>query len=137
MIGPFAGTPVPTSGRYQIIAKSPLTGIYGEGDSGGTWGPGLKRCGYDGIVIEGTSEKPVYILVREDGAKIIDASFLWGRDTYETDEMLKGIHGDNITVACIGPAGERLIKLASIMNDGSHARAVGRTGLGAVMGSKG
>ncbi|MGI6703729.1 MAG: aldehyde ferredoxin oxidoreductase family protein [Clostridia bacterium] len=136
MTGPFAGTPVPTSGRYQIIAKSPLTGIYGEGDSGGTWGPGLKRCGYDGIVIEGTSEKPVYILVREDGAKIIDASFLWGRDTYETDEMLKGIHGDNITVACIGPAGERLIKLASIMNDGSHARAVGRTGLGAVMGSK-
>ena len=136
MTGPFAGTTVPTSGRHQIIAKSPLTGIYGEGDAGGTWGPGLKRCGYDGIVIEGASEKPVYILVREGGAKVLDAAQLWGQDTYRTDEMLKEIHGDNITVSCIGPAGEKLVRIAAVMHDGSHARAVGRTGLGAVMGSK-
>jgi aldehyde:ferredoxin oxidoreductase len=136
MTGPFAGTPVPTSGRHQIIAKSPLTGIYGEGDVGGTWGVGLKRCGYDGIVIEGASETPVYILVREGEAKVLDADALWGQDTYETDRMLKAIHGEKVSVSCIGPAGEKLIKLAAVMHDGSDARAVGRTGLGAVMGSK-
>lgn len=136
MTGPFAGTTVPTSGRHQIIAKSPLTGIYGEGDAGGTWGTGLKRCGYDGIVIEGRSAKPVYIMVREGGAEILDGQSLWGRDTYQTDQLLKGIHGDKVTVSCIGPAGEKQVRLASIMHDGSHARAAGRTGLGAVMGSK-
>ena len=136
MTGPFAGTPVPTSGRHQVIAKSPLTGIYGEGDAGGTWGPGLKRCGYDGIIIEGTSEKPAYVLVSEERVRILDAKDLWGRDTYETDRKLKEIHGENIVVSCIGPAGEKLIRLSAIMHDGSSARAVGRTGLGAVMGSK-
>lgn len=136
MTGPFAGTPVPTSGRHQVIAKSPLTGIYGEGDAGGTWGPGLKRCGYDGIIIEGTSDKPVYVLVSEGRVRILDAGDLWGRDTYETDQKLKEIHGENIVVSSIGPSGEKLIKLSAIMHDGSDARAVGRTGLGAVMGSK-
>ena len=136
MTGPFAGTPVPTSGRHHITAKSPLTGIYGEGDVGGSWGVGLKACGYDGIIIEGKSQKPVYILVQESGAGILDAGFLWGRDTYQTDEMLKGVHGNKTTVSCIGPAGEKQIKIAAVMHDGSHARAVGRTGLGAVMGSK-
>jgi aldehyde:ferredoxin oxidoreductase len=136
MTGPFTGTIVPTSGRHQVIAKSPLTGIYGEGDAGGTWGVGLKGCGYDGMVIEGMSQKPVYILVSEDGVKILDAQELWGQDTYRTDQLLKGIHGDKVTVSCIGPAGEKQVKLAAIMHDGSHARAVGRTGLGAVMGSK-
>lgn len=136
MTGPFAGTMVPTSGRHQIIAKSPLTGIYGEGDAGGTWGAELKACGYDGIVVEGRSSKPVYIMVRENEARILDAEVLWGRDTFTTDRLLKEKHGDRITVSCIGPAGERKIKLAAIMHDGSHARAVGRTGLGAVMGSK-
>lgn len=99
MTGPFAGTPVPTSGRHQVIAKSPLTGIYGEGDAGGTWGPGLKRCGYDGIIIEGASEKPVYVLVSEERVRILDAGDLWGRDTYETDRKLKEIHGENIVVS--------------------------------------
>lgn len=136
MTGPFTGTMVPTSGRHHIIAKSPLTGIYGEGDVGGTWGPGLKRCGYDGVIIEGAAEKPVYVFIHEGGAQILDAQDLWGEDTYETDHRLKDIHGEDITVSCIGPSGERLIRLASIMHDGSHARAVGRTGLGAVMGSK-
>ncbi|HQD42567.1 MAG TPA: aldehyde ferredoxin oxidoreductase N-terminal domain-containing protein, partial [Bacillota bacterium] len=136
MTGPFAGTPVPTSGRHQVIAKSPLTGIYGEGDAGGTWGPGLKRCGYDGIIIEGASDKPVYVLVSEGRVRILDAGDLWGRDTYETDQKLKEIHGENIVVSSIGPSGEKLIKLSAIMHDGSDARAVGRTGLGAVMGSK-
>lgn len=136
MTGPFANTRVPTSGRHQVVARSPLTGIYGEGDVGGTWGAGLKKCGYDGIIVEGVSEGPVYILVKEGRAEILDASFLWGKDTYETDEMLKELHGKGITVASIGPAGEKLVKLASIMHDGKHGRAVGRTGLGAVMGSK-
>jgi aldehyde:ferredoxin oxidoreductase len=136
MTGPFAGTSVPTSGRHQIVAKSPLTGIYGEGDVGGTWGAGLKKCGYDGIVIEGQSQEPVYIVVEEGKASILDAGFLWGKDTYEADEILKETHGKNISVSCIGPAGEKLVRLASIMHDGKDGRAVGRTGLGAVMGSK-
>jgi aldehyde:ferredoxin oxidoreductase len=136
MTGPFAGTPVPTSGRHQIIAKSPLTGIYGEGDVGGTWGAGLTKCGFDGLVIEGKSEQPVYILVEEDGARILPADFLWGMDTYKTDDILKGRHGSQISVSCIGPSGEKMVRIASIMHDGKDARAVGRTGLGAVMGSK-
>ncbi|MDI6707069.1 MAG: aldehyde ferredoxin oxidoreductase family protein [Bacillota bacterium] len=136
MTGPFAGTPVPTSGRHQIIAKSPLTGIYGEGDVGGTWGAGLKRCGFDGIVIEGQSGGPVYILIEEGKASLEDAGFIWGKDTYETDRLIKERHGEAVSVSCIGPSGEKLVKLSSIMHDGKDARAVGRTGLGAVMGSK-
>lgn len=136
MTGPFANTSIPTSGRHQIVSKSPLTDIFGEGDVGGTWGSGLKKCGYDGIIVEGHSSKPAYILVEEGKAQIKDAGFFWGKDTYQTDEMLKEVHGRNITVSCIGSAGEKLVKFASIMHDGKHGRAVGRTGLGAVMGSK-
>lgn len=136
MTGPFVATTIPASGRHQIVAKSPLTGIYGEGDVGGTWGIELKRCGYDGVVIVGQSKSPVYILITDGGTKILEADFLWGKDTYQTDEILKRKHGENIVVSCIGPAGEKLVKLSSIMHDGKDARAVGRTGLGAVMGSK-
>jgi len=97
---------------------------------------GLKASGYDGIIIQGISDKPVYIYIDEDGAKIEDASELWGKDTYETDEILKQKHGNRIVVQSIGQAGERLINLACIMTDGKDARAAGRCGLGAVMGSK-
>src|SRR5690606_18149738 len=95
MAGPFTGTRVPSSGRHEITAKSPLTGIFGEGDVGGTWGVNLKRAGYDGIIVHGKAQKPVYILVEEGQVSILDAQHLWGLDTIEVDEKLKEIHGPN------------------------------------------
>ncbi|SDW08233.1 aldehyde ferredoxin oxidoreductase family protein [Tepidimicrobium xylanilyticum] len=136
MTGPFTGTRVPSSGRHEITAKSPLTGIFGEGDVGGTWGVNLKRAGYDGIIIHGKAEKPVYILVEEGQVSILDGEHLWGLDTIEVDEKLKETHGPKTVTSCIGPAGEKQVLIASIMHDGKDARAVGRAGLGAVMGSK-
>ena len=136
MTGPLTGTRVPTSSRHAIVARSPLTGIYGESDSGGSWGAVLKGAGFDGIVIEGQSPEPVYLFVHDGEAAILPCEVLWGRDTYDTDEALKAIHGGHCVTACIGPAGERLIPFASVMNDGRHARAAGRVGMGAVMGSK-
>lgn len=137
MTGPFAGNKVPTSGRHQVIAKSPLTGIFGEGDVGGTWGTMLKKAGYDGIVVTGASEKPVGILVDDEIVKILDLSDLWGKDSFETDRSIKERYGPDFSVACIGPSGERQILCSCIVHDGSDARVVGRCGLGAVMGSKG
>lgn len=136
MTGPFAGTKVPTSGRHEITAKSPLTGIFGEGDVGGTWGLTLKKAGYDGIIIHGSAHKPVYILINNGEVDVIDANGLWGLDTFETDTKIKEIHGKEASVSCIGPAGEKQVLVACIMHGGKDARAVGRTGLGAVMGSK-
>ena len=103
---------------------------------GGHWGLGLKGTGYDGIIVQGASDKPVYIYIDEDGAHIEDAGDIWGKDTYETDALLKQKYGNNIVVQSIGQAGERQIKIACIMTDGKDARAGGRCGLGAVMGSK-
>ncbi|MGB9812161.1 MAG: aldehyde ferredoxin oxidoreductase family protein [Thermovenabulum sp.] len=136
MTGPFVGTRIPTSGRHQIITKSPLTGIYGEGDVGGSFGATLKTCGYDGIVIKGCSEKPVYILITQGEIHIKDAGEIWGKDTYETEKYFKSKYGKNVAVGCIGLAGENLVPIANIIFDGKHARAGGRGGLGAVMGSK-
>lgn len=136
MNGPFTGTGLPSSGRHSVVAKSPLTGIWGESDVGGHWGIGLKGAGFDGVIVQGASETPVYIYIDEDGAQILDASDLWGKDTFETDSLLKQKHGKNIVVQAIGQAGERLIPIAAIMTDGIDARAAGRCGLGAVMGSK-
>jgi aldehyde:ferredoxin oxidoreductase len=136
MTGPFAATPVITSGRHHMVTKSPLTGAYTESDSGGTWGPYLKRAGFDGIVVTGKSSKPVYLWVTEGKAEIRDASRFWGVDTYDLDEAVrKDTHNDAV-VASIGPAGEKGVRYASIMNDGKEARAAGRGGSGAVMGSK-
>ncbi len=136
MTGPFAGTKVPTSGRHQIVSKSPLTGIFGEGDAGGTWGTTLKKAGYDGVVVTGASKVPVGIVI--DGAKVEIARLenLWGKDSFETDALLKERYGQDFSVACIGPSGERLIRCSCIVHDGNNARVVGRCGLGAVMGSK-
>lgn len=136
MTGPFAGTRVPTSGRHEITARSPLTGIFGEGDVGGTWGLTLKRAGYDGVIIHGSAIKPVYIFINNGEVSILDAGELWGLDTYETDIKIKEIHGNEVSVSCIGPAGEKKVLVSCIMHGGKDARAVGRTGLGAVMGSK-
>ncbi|MHB1126263.1 MAG: aldehyde ferredoxin oxidoreductase family protein [Bacillota bacterium] len=135
-VGPLTGTKAITSGRHAVVAKSPLTGIWGESDSGGSWGAALKRTGCDGLLISGRSDRPCYIWVSEDSLEIRDASHLWGYDTYEVDSLLKAETDSKAVVACIGPAGEKLARIATIMNDGRHSRAAGRCGLGAVMGSK-
>jgi aldehyde:ferredoxin oxidoreductase len=136
MTGPFAATPVITSGRHHMVSKSPLTGAYTESDTGGTWGPFLKRAGFDGIVVTGKASKPVYLWVSEGQAEIRDAARFWGVDTYDLDEAVRKDTHPEAVVASIGPAGEKGVRYASIMNDGKEARAAGRGGTGAVMGSK-
>ncbi len=136
MTGPIVGTRALNSGRYHVVTKSPLTGIFGESSSGGTFGPELKFAGFDGIVFMGISPAPVYLWIENGKPELKDASHLWGSDTYEVDEKLKSELGKDIVTCSIGPAGERLVRIASIMNDGTDARAAGRCGVGAVMGSK-
>jgi len=135
MTGPLTGTNAPCCGRYAVVSKSPLTGIYAESGSAGYWGPELKFAGFDGIVIEGRASKPLYLWIRDGQVETKNAEYLWGKTTDETEEGIKRDLGDQrIKVASIGPAGERLAKIACIVNDGG--RAAGRCGLGAVMGSK-
>jgi len=133
--GPLTGTLAPCSGSIEFAFKSPLTGIFGQTRAGGGFGPRLKYAGYDFIVIEGASDKPVYLSVIDGSAEIRDASHLWGKTVHEATHMLIEEVGDpQASVACIGPGGERLIRYASIMVD--YDRAAGRCGGGAVMGSK-
>jgi len=135
--GPGTGVPgFPCSGRYHVMAlRSPLTGSVGSANSGGEWGPFLKFSGYDMIVIEGESEEPVYLSIVNGSAELRSAKDLWGKNTFDTCRILsKRVGGKNTSVACIGPAGENLVRMACIIND--EHRAAGRTGLGAVMGSK-
>lgn len=134
MTGPFCGSRIPTSGRFVICAKSPYTGIWGESNCGGFFGPELKKAGYDGIIIKGASENPVYLEITENEAKIKDGSSLWGKGIKETSKILKEQSGSALTrIACIGQAGENLVKYAIIA---SEEKAAGRTGMGAIMGSK-
>ena len=134
-IGPFAGTMVPTGGKYIVQAKSPLTNFMGEAVSSGFWAHALKQAGYDVVLIEGRSEKPVYLFIDDDVVQFLDAGRLWRTDTMETMDRIKEEVGDeNIGVASIGPAGENLVRFANIAND--RHRQAGRTGMGAVMGSK-
>ena len=133
--GPFQGTGIPFSGRYEVCSKSPLTGIWAEASSGGYFGPALKRTGYDAIVIEGRASKPVYLYITEYGIEIKDASRLWGKDSYVTEiKLRKELDDPDVEILCIGQGGENLVKFASIMND--LGRSAGRSGNGAVMGSK-
>jgi aldehyde:ferredoxin oxidoreductase len=132
--GPFTGTPIPAGARYAAVAKSPLTGGWGDANSGGFFGPYLKFSGYDGVFFTGISPKPVYLLIDEGKAELKDAGHLWGKDAYETEETLEAQYGKQSRVACIGPAGEMKSLIASIMTD--KGSAAGRSGLGAVMGSK-
>ncbi len=135
--GPGTGIPgFPSPGRYHVMAlRSPLTGSIGSGNSGGEFGPFMKFAGYDMIVIEGASDRPVYLSIVNGEVELKDASDLWGMTVFDTTRILKKrVGGKNTSVACIGPAGENLVMMAAIMND--EHRAVGRTGLGAVMGSK-
>ena len=133
--GPATGTSFPTGGRYHVMAmKSPLTGSIGSSNSGGRWGPLLKAAGYDAIVVRGASDAPVYLKIIDGEAELVDARRLWGNTTFQaTDEIVADV-GRNASVACIGPAGENLVAISAIVND--NYRAAGRTGMGAVMGSK-
>ncbi len=136
MTGPLTGTKIPLSGRHQVVAKSPLTGIYGESDVGGRWGTELKKAGLDGIIITGRSSNHVYLWINETNVEFRDAEHLWGLDTYVASGILRKETDHKAIEASIGPAGERLALIAGIMHDGRHGRAAGRCGLGAVMGSK-
>jgi aldehyde:ferredoxin oxidoreductase len=134
MTGPFCGSTVPTSGRFVVCARSPLTGIWGESNCGGYFGPELKKAGYDGIIITGASQNPVYLEITENGKQLKDASHLWGKGVFDTSKWLKRELGTELArVSCIGQAGENLVKYATIA---SEDKAAGRTGMGAVMGSK-
>jgi aldehyde:ferredoxin oxidoreductase len=132
--GPLTGTNTPTGGRYMVLTKSPLTGTVACSNSGGYWGAELKFAGYDAIIFEGKAEKPVYLNIVDDVATLHDASAIWGKLVDETTTILEGLHGEKARVSTIGPAGENLSRMAAIMNE--RGRAAGRSGVGAVMGSK-
>jgi aldehyde:ferredoxin oxidoreductase len=133
--GVLTGTAIPGTARNSAGAKSPLTGGYGEGEGGGHWGVRLRWAGYDGVVITGQSEKPVYLWITDNGAELRDASELWGLEAYETQEGIRREIGDHkAAVAMIGPAAERLVRFACVAF-GLHD-FVGRSGIGAVMGAK-
>ncbi len=133
--GPLTGVPVGGCGRHSVGAKSPLTGAFGEAEAGGYWGAELKMAGFDAVIVEGKAEKPVYIFIRDGTAEIRDAAHLWGMKTLECQEAIREELGDPlIKVAQIGPAGENLVRFACVIND--LDAAAGRTGMGAVMGSK-
>ncbi|BDU75149.1 aldehyde ferredoxin oxidoreductase family protein [Mesoterricola sediminis] len=133
--GPLTGTAAATGGRWSVITKGPLTGAIACSNSGGFFGAELKFAGWDMVILEGRAEKPVYLLIENEVATLLDASHLWGRTVWETEETLKHHHQDpQMRVASIGRAGENQVLFAAIVND-LH-RAAGRSGVGAVMGSK-
>ena len=134
-LGPLTGGPLPGGGRNCVGAKSPLTGGIAKSEVGGFWGAELKRAGFDAVIVEGKSPKPVYLWVHDGEATIRDARHLWGKSTKETETGIRAeLEDDKVRVALIGPGGENLVKYACIMN--GLYDAVGRGGLGAVMGSK-
>ncbi|NNG01182.1 MAG: aldehyde ferredoxin oxidoreductase family protein [Desulfobacteraceae bacterium] len=134
-LGPLSGVPLSGCGRNSVGAKSPLTNAYGEAEVGGFWGAELKRAGYDAIILEGKSSTPCYLWIKDNNVGIRDAAAIWGMEIADTHAALRRELGDGrIRTSIIGPAGENLVRYACIMNDVKHA--AGRTGLGAVMGSK-
>jgi aldehyde:ferredoxin oxidoreductase len=133
--GVLTGTDAVGGSRYVMVGKSPLTGTWGDANSGGDAGPYLKFAGYDAVFFTGSSDDPVYLLIDNGKAELRDAATLWGKDTFETEDILKQQYGPkNVEVVCIGPSGESLSLIAAVMNN--KGRAAGRSGLGAVMGSK-
>jgi aldehyde:ferredoxin oxidoreductase len=133
--GPLTGTMASTGGRYTVITKSPLTGAIACSNSGGYWGAELKMAGWDMVIFEGKSEKPVYLYINDDTAEVRDAAWLWGKSVWETEAMIKkGLQDPLIRVSSIGKAGENGVLYAAVVND-LH-RAAGRSGVGTVMGSK-
>jgi len=135
LTGPLTATTFPTTARYEVCTKSPLTGIWLDASSSGQWGHFFKRTGYDGIIVEGASDKPVYLWITDDHAELRDASTLWGQDALAVQDSIKQEVGESkASVATIGQAGEQQVLLSCVMND--DGRAAGRGGAGAVMGSK-
>jgi aldehyde:ferredoxin oxidoreductase len=131
--GLFTGTIAPLTGRVMVAGKSPLTGTWGDSNCGGFLGAEIKRCGYDGVLIKGMANSPKYISLIDNKKELLDANDIWGLDTSETENRLTERHG-KIKIACIGPAGEKLSLMSCIMHE--KYRAAGRSGFGAVMGSK-
>ncbi len=134
MTGPLTGTAATSAGRYNVVCKSPLTGTIEASNSGGYFAPQLKYAGYDGIIFEGVSEKPVYLYINDDVVELRDASALWGKDVFETTDMLKAEVGDEFEIACVSKASEDGCLYGNVMND-KH-RAAGRGGTGAVVATK-
>lgn len=132
--GPLTGTGAPAGNRYMVVTKSPLTGAIANSSAGGGFPPALKYAGYDMIIFEGKSEKPVYLWIDDDKVELRDAQHLWGKTTHETEITVIGETAPEAKVACIGPAGEKLVRFACVISD--MGRKAGRSGVGAVMGSK-
>jgi len=132
--GPLTATPAPTGNRYMVVTKSPLTDALSCSNSGGAFPTEMKRTGFDLFIFEGKAERPVYLWVNDGQVKIRPAGHVWGKDTHETEDIILAETDPKAKVACIGPAGERLARIAVIMND-KH-RAAARSGVGAVMGAK-
>jgi len=133
-VGPFQGTGIPGSGRWNVSSRSPLTGIWGESCGGGYWGPEFKRSGFDAVVIKGRAKSPVYIWIDDGRAEIRDGDSVWGKMVSEADKIIKEEIGEpSAKAVIIGPAGEKLVRFACVVSD--HGVG-GRCGLGAVMGSK-
>jgi len=132
--GLLTGSGAPFSGRFMVVARSPLTQGWGDANCGGNFGPALRGAGYDGVFVSGVAEHPVYLYLDGDRAQLRDATALWGLDARETGEAIRNVTSPDVRVACIGPAGECQSLLAGIVNDGGRVAA--RCGLGAVMGAK-
>ena len=132
--GPLTGQALPSAGKMVIASKSPLTGGYGDGNIGTMAAVHLRRAGYDVLIVEGKSPKPCYLSIEDGNVRITDASDLWGKNTFETEDLLHGKHGKNIGILDIGPGGENQVRFAVVMSQ--KGRAGGRPGMGAVMGSK-
>ena len=133
-IGPLNGGYFPTSGRYNVSCRSPLTGIWLDSSSSGKFGYYMGRAGYMAIIIEGQSDKPVYLYINNDTVEIRDASWLWGKTISESIQLIEKECQVKGSTAAIGPSGEKLVPMACIINDGG--RAAGRGGAGALMGSR-
>jgi aldehyde:ferredoxin oxidoreductase len=138
--GPFTGCGTISTSRFITMGKSPLTGYWGDANSGGNFPEAMKAAGYDFVFFEGKAEHPVYLLVSDKKVEIKDAGHLWGKDVIQTEEMIRAENGNklqgknSLKIVCIGTAGEKQARISAIMNDGGRAAA--RSGLGAVMGSK-
>ncbi|MCW9002938.1 MAG: aldehyde ferredoxin oxidoreductase, partial [Rhodospirillales bacterium] len=133
--GPLTGTAAPTSGRWSVVTKGPLTGAIACSNSGGMFGAELKNAGWDMVIFEGKSPNPVYLDIANEKAELKDAADLWGKTVWETEDILRERRGDNdVRIAAIGSAGEKGVLYAGVVND--KDRAAGRSGVGAVMGSK-
>jgi len=132
--GPLSGQLLPSSGKMVVASKSPLTGGYGDGNIGTMASVHLRKAGYDVLIVEGKSENPCYLLIEDEKINILDASELWGKNTFESQDLLEKRHGKNSGILLIGPSGENLIRISTVLSQ--RGRAGGRPGMGAVMGSK-